>query len=254
MGMQKEIKYSKVYYQRNVDLGIDPECYECTSHATNRGKSDAVEGYPILRRKGKTWLMHRYLFHECTGENPEVVMHLCDNRKCININHLKAGTNAENMKDMSVKGRSTIGEKSARSKLTEEEIKSIKIKLAQGQQKEAISKEYDISTSQIRRIELGKQWKGSESMTDINEIQIKVVQFGREMIKKFIEHSYRQGWSDLNSKKDLFEFLNCLKEEVEELEQALKYESDENVIKEAADVSNYCLIIADLVRRTNRGV
>lgn len=91
-------------------------------------------------------------------------------------------------------------------------------------------------------------------MTDINNVKIKVVQFSQEMIKKFIIHEEKPGWDDLNTKEDLFEFLNCLKEEVEELEQALKGEPNENVVKEAADVANYCFIISDLVRRTDRGI
>lgn len=97
MAKPREITYEKVFYQRNVDLGIDQECYECTSHALDKG-------YPKIQREGFQYL-HRFIFFQSTGENPEVVMHLCDNRKCININHLRAGTRSENSRDMTLKGR-----------------------------------------------------------------------------------------------------------------------------------------------------
>jgi predicted glycosyltransferase involved in capsule biosynthesis len=41
------------------------------------------------------------------GHIPEgfCVMHICDNRMCINPKHLKAGTLAQNNLDMTIKGR-----------------------------------------------------------------------------------------------------------------------------------------------------
>jgi len=96
---RKEIQYEKVFYQRNVDLGIDPECHECTSHGINK------LGYPTIGSEGITWHLHRYMYVQFTGEKPPVVMHLCDNRKCINLLHLKGGTQRDNVQDMIKKGR-----------------------------------------------------------------------------------------------------------------------------------------------------
>ena len=90
---------NKVSYQRNVDLGIDPECHECSSHWRD------MSGYPRIEVNKRIWKMHRWIYLQHTGESPEVVMHLCDNRKCININHLRAGTRSENSRDMTLKGR-----------------------------------------------------------------------------------------------------------------------------------------------------
>ena len=93
------IKHELVFKSRNVELGIDPYCHECTSH-----KARHLFGYVMVKRDGFRQ-MHRWLWWQETGEKPEVVMHLCDNPSCINIAHLKAGTFAENNHDMSVKGR-----------------------------------------------------------------------------------------------------------------------------------------------------
>ena len=95
---RRPIEIKKVFYQRNVDLGIDPYCHECTSHS----KDDS--GYITLVRDN-FYRMHRWVFWRNTGTKPEVVMHLCDNRVCINMAHLKAGTVALNTKDMIDKGR-----------------------------------------------------------------------------------------------------------------------------------------------------
>lgn len=96
---RRPIEYKKVYYQRNVELGIDPYCHECTSHA----KDDS--GYITLVRDG-FYRMHRWIYWLKTKQRPEVVMHLCDNRVCINLAHLKAGTVALNNRDMDSKNRS----------------------------------------------------------------------------------------------------------------------------------------------------
>ncbi len=37
------------------------------------------------------------------------VMHSCDNRKCVNIDHLSLGTRKENLQDMIQKGRRVYG-------------------------------------------------------------------------------------------------------------------------------------------------
>jgi hypothetical protein len=36
------------------------------------------------------------------------ICHTCDNRKCINIDHLYAGTPQSNMTDMSIRGRANV--------------------------------------------------------------------------------------------------------------------------------------------------
>jgi hypothetical protein len=45
-------------------------------------------------------LAHRYTWIKANGPIPEgmVVMHLCDNRGCINIDHLAVGTQGDNLR------------------------------------------------------------------------------------------------------------------------------------------------------------
>lgn len=46
------------------------------------------------------------VFLDTHGYLPEVVMHTCDNPRCINPAHLKAGTTQDNVNDRVAKGRS----------------------------------------------------------------------------------------------------------------------------------------------------
>lgn len=58
---------------------------------------------------GKRALAHRIAYsleHGVTLDVNQVVMHTCDNPKCVNVDHLRLGTQLENIDDMKVKGRS----------------------------------------------------------------------------------------------------------------------------------------------------
>jgi len=90
---KKTLQSIKRKYKRNIDLGIDPECHECISHHVDK------DGYARFKRDGFT-LIHRWVHWNNTGEKPEEVMHSCDNRVCINPNHLQGGNHSKNMTEM----------------------------------------------------------------------------------------------------------------------------------------------------------
>ena len=62
-------------------------------------------GYGRTYINKKNWLAHRLAFNIVHGYVPKVVTHSCDNRKCVNPNHLSHGTQKKNLQDMVDRGR-----------------------------------------------------------------------------------------------------------------------------------------------------
>jgi hypothetical protein len=64
------------------------------------------DGYPRAGVAGNVNLkVHREVFFSVNGYYPPVVRHTCDNRRCINPDHLIGGTNLDNIQDRHTRGR-----------------------------------------------------------------------------------------------------------------------------------------------------
>lgn len=115
-------------------------------------------GYAQVQHNGKPHLAHRvsYMLHHGPIPDGMFVCHKCDEKSCVNPDHLFLGTPAENSRDMMVKGRSAAGEANGFAKFTNVQIREIKDKLAVGQSKHSLAREYGITRTHIRRIEIGQ--------------------------------------------------------------------------------------------------
>lgn len=78
-----------------------------------------------------------------TDERPHV-LHSCDNPRCVNPAHLRAGSQKENMADMSQRERrqDPRGEKNGKAKFTEQQVRDIRKKREQGASWAALAREY----------------------------------------------------------------------------------------------------------------
>jgi hypothetical protein len=124
----------------------------------------AVTGYGCFGYRGKTWSAHRFAWVLTRGELPEsgnlslCVLHRCDNRACVNPEHLFLGTQADNGRDMAQKGRASRGETHHKAKLTERDVASIR-GLAKTTSLVAIAERYGVDPSLVGLIVKRRIWK-----------------------------------------------------------------------------------------------
>jgi hypothetical protein len=106
---------------------------------------------------------HRWAYEHWVGPIPSglFVCHKCDNRLCVNPDHLFVGTNAENMRDAATKNRTLRGERSPLAKLTEVGVRRIRGLDASGPPrgwKKRIARELGVSPQSISSVLTGRRW------------------------------------------------------------------------------------------------
>ncbi len=112
----------------------------------------------MFKYNQKTRLSHRVSWELTNGPIPKgiCVLHKCDNPLCVNPSHLFLGTYADNMKDMTIKGRQARGTSIYTHKLTEENvlhIRSLELPMKD------IAEMYKVHRTTISRIRSRKTWR-----------------------------------------------------------------------------------------------
>ena len=130
-------------------------CHICISHR-NDGS-----GYHSIYRNGKNTKVHRVVWENKNGLIPDglFVLHSCDNPECCNLDHLRLGTHADNMRDRNIRNRTARGPRIGRAKLIEKDVFEILDRLAKGESCTSIAREYAVNPKAINNIKLGKTWK-----------------------------------------------------------------------------------------------
>lgn len=133
---------------------VDTPC-----HLWIAGKSE--HGYGQFWNENRSYPAHRIIWELVNGPIPEemCVLHLCDNRCCVNPEHFFLGTTQENTQDRQQKNRQAKGVFQGSSKLTDIEVIEIRQKYANGgiTQKE-LSMEYNVHISIISLIINRQLW------------------------------------------------------------------------------------------------
>lgn len=142
-------------YVRKTD-----SCWEWTGAKKPNGY-----GQFNLRRNGKKCLgyAHRLSLLYSKGKLPapgQVTMHLCNNRSCVNPDHLQIGSPKENVQQCMAQGRfkgtGPLGEENGQSKLTEKDVKEIRLHLKSHTE---TAKQFGVCRSTIKKVRQGILWK-----------------------------------------------------------------------------------------------
>lgn len=105
--------------------------------------------------------VHRISAYLSLGFNlssPLFVCHRCDNRKCVNPEHLFVGTNQDNMADCQAKGRNAKGGQVNTAKLNFLQVKEIRRLREFGYNPQRISLIFGVCRTTVVAILSGKTW------------------------------------------------------------------------------------------------
>lgn len=151
--MVKSIPISKQRILDNIKVDIN-NCWNWTLSAR--------AGYGQLKHRGRTYKVHRIaanLWLDFDLNSPLLICHRCDNKKCVNPEHLFIGTHIDNAQDMVKKNRCNppIGERN--SKLTKEDILLIRLMRKFKTKNIEIAKTFNISPAATYNIAVAKRWR-----------------------------------------------------------------------------------------------
>ena len=123
-------------------VDVQTQCWKWQGHKDKRG-------YGKWRWRSKNWPAHR-ISMLIDGNDPQgyQVNHHCDNPSCVNPQHLYLGTQQDNMRDRTVRGRT-------HNKLTQEQVLSIR---ADTDTYRTIGKKYNVTHDAVYKIKKRKTW------------------------------------------------------------------------------------------------
>ena len=119
-------------------------------------------GYGCISLKHKNLLTHRVSYEIFYGGIPNglCVCHRCDNRLCVNPDHLFLGTIADNQRDAAAKDRLSYGDGNANSKLRQKYISFIRHSLFSGSLTgPQLARRFGVDHTTIYRAAKGITWR-----------------------------------------------------------------------------------------------
>lgn len=132
----------------SIEYFIENECWICDNPTFINNK-----GYNYIVKDSKMLGIHRYsysLYNNTEIPKGKIIMHKCDNRACINPNHLQLGTYSDNNYDMYNKNRNN------HKKLNNDQLFKIKDMLIKKIKISTIANKFNVSDRTIANIKNGK--------------------------------------------------------------------------------------------------
>lgn len=106
------------------------------------------------RRSREAWI-------KAYGEIPDglYVLHSCDNKMCVNLDHLHLGTHDDNMREAHERGRFKKGDQLRWARLNAERVRLIRQLLSEGKSQQLIADLFGVSQVAVSKIKLKKTWR-----------------------------------------------------------------------------------------------
>ena len=155
-----------IQHMRQVDIArfwskaevkADNECWNWQASASRGGYGQ----FGLNRMSVKANRVAFYIVHGDTPPDKPFVCHHCDNRLCVNPNHLYAGTRQDNMDDMVKRKRQRPrrGEKHGRSVLKEADIHAIRVLYESGEfTQKQLAERFGVKRGYISLLVNRKSW------------------------------------------------------------------------------------------------
>jgi hypothetical protein len=142
----KKRKPAEERFWSKVEKSSPSECWEWKA-------SRYKHGYGIFwwKKYGEQYA-HRVAWILTFGPIPDgiCVCHKCDNRGCVNPNHLFLGTVAENIRDRDAKNRQNKGEKMKSAKLSRDDVLKIRELHKAGVRYSELARQFSVTWSTIK--------------------------------------------------------------------------------------------------------
>jgi hypothetical protein len=151
---------AKEYFWRNVRKDPVTGCWNWkgnmfTTTGYGQFKNGNVRDGSPTNASRAAWILFK---------NPDIgrwdfICHKCDNRRCVNYeDHLFVGTGADNMQDASIKRRINHGEDRPQSKLTEDNVREMRLLREKGASWNELKDRYGVAKNCVRSACMGITW------------------------------------------------------------------------------------------------
>ena len=126
------------------------------------------DGYGATSKRSKQMRANRVFYDIFNGPlvDGEVICHSCDNRQCVNPDHLWSGTLTDNNRDRSIKKRSRdqTGTKNNQAKLDDSKVFTILNLVACGMLHREAADIFGVTQTMVSRISRGESWQHVDNL------------------------------------------------------------------------------------------